>query len=463
MTKDFRDFLRTAKIAGPEYYVEAARELDPVLEVSVLQHKLAMEGRFPLIFCQRIKGSKLPLATGIFASYPLLGLALGMHPEEIAKGGQPAIVSAFRQRKEQQIPTVALCGRTAPVQEVVLKGKNVDLGILPITKHAIGDSAKYISSGMTITREPESGNPNAGVYRLEFKGKDRLGCRINPGSNGNVIASRYAELGKMMEVVIVIGHHPLIVMAAGHLVPVGVNEFEIAGGLLGEPVEMTQALTVDLPVPAQAEIAIEGLIDPREQSSDGPVAEAMGFYGEAKSCFIVRINAITMRHDAIYHDLYPAHQEHFMVSILARQIEDFDRVKSAIPSVTAVNYGPDCHPGKTIMYLSLKKNSESDSKRAGETALRADKWVTMVIVVDDDVNIYDDREVLWAMAVNVRGENNVFNYPAENSGGGFMTTPRTIIDATRPLGGGSPKRVVPPPDILNRINLAEMLRQNILT
>jgi 2,5-furandicarboxylate decarboxylase 1 len=458
MTKDLREFLSTARSAGAQYYVEVVRELDPVLEVSAVQHKLAMKGRFPLIYCPQIKGSKLPLATGVFGSYPLLGLALGMARDEIDHGGQQAIVETYRKRMGETIATEVFRGKTAPVQEIILRGDQVDLTTLPITKHAIGDSAKYISSGMTICREPESGKPNVGIYREELKGNDRLGCRINPGSNGTVIARRYAELGKPMEIVTVIGHHPLVGMAAGYLAPIGVNEFEIAGGLLGEPIQMVPALTVDLPVPAYAEIAIEGTIDPTEQSTDGPVAEAMGFYGAVKSCFTIKVTAITMRHDAIYHDLYPAHQEHFMVSILARQIEDLDKVRSVVPSVAAVNYGPDCHPGKTIMYVSLKKESELDGRRAGEAVLRADRWVTMAIAVDDDVNVYDDREVLWAVATTVRGENNIFSYPAEEGGLGLSAVPRAVIDATRPLGKNTPRRVVPPYRMLESMDLAKLIR-----
>lgn len=458
MTRDFRTFVDSVRAFNSGAYFEVNRELDPVLEVSSLQHKLALSGRFPLIYCPRVRGSKLAMATNVFGSYPLLGIALGMEREEILNGGQQAIVDHYRKLKDRRMEIAEYKGVKAPVHEVVIKGKDVDLGILPIAKHAVGDSNRYISSGVTITKDPITGVLNAGIYRLEMKSNTSLGCRINPGSNGTEIVRRYAEFGKKVEVVVIIGHHPLVVMAAGHLVPLGVNEFEIAGGLLGEAVQMTRATTVDLPVPAYAEIAIEGVMEPRAEAMDGPVAEAMGFYGEPKPCFIIQVTAITMRHDAIYHDLYPAHQEHFMVSILPRQIEVFDKVKSSVPSLIAVNYGPDHHPGKTLMYLSLRKESDDDGRRAGEAVLKADRWVSMAIVVDSDVNVYDDREVLWAMAVNVRGENCIFNYPAERYGFGLSAVPRTVIDATRPMGKSSLGRVVPPNDILKRLDLDGLSR-----
>jgi 2,5-furandicarboxylate decarboxylase 1 len=299
-----------------------------------------------------------------------------------------------------------------------------------------------------------------GIYREELKSHNKLGCRINPGSNGTEIARNYARSGKRMEIVTVIGHHPLVCMAAGHLVPLGVNEFEVAGGLLGKNIETVPAVSVDLPVPAYGEIAIEGYIDTKEPSSDGPVAEAMGFYGQARECYVINVTAITMRNDAIYHDLYPAHQEHFMVSILDRQIEAFDRLRNEIPSITAVNYGPDMQPGKTLMYIAIDKHSNSDAKRVGETVLKTERWVTMAVVVDSDVNVYDDREVLWAIATNVRGEKSIFNYPAERKALGLAGFPRAILDATRASPFTIQQRVVPPPEVLSRFNLSRMFHIN---
>ncbi len=124
-----------------------------------------------------------------------------------------------------------------------------------------------------------------------------------PYHHASVIAQRYAELGKEMEVALFLGHHPAVVLASMHRGSQDVDEFEVMGGLLGEPLRVTRCETVNLPVPADAEIVIEGVIDPRTMITDGPFGEFADHYGSVRNVYLIRIKAITMRKDAIYHDL----------------------------------------------------------------------------------------------------------------------------------------------------------------
>jgi UbiD family decarboxylase len=162
------------------------------------------------------------------------------------------------------------------VKEVKLLGDQVDLGVLPIIHNSKEDAGKYISAGFMIAKWPDTGVPNAGIYRHLVMGKTRLGCMINPGNDGAYIARRYAELDRPMEVAVAIGHHSAVLQAS---LAKGVVEFDLMGGYLGEPLEVTKAETVDLPVPAQSEIVIEGTINPKQMATDGPYAEYLGYYG----------------------------------------------------------------------------------------------------------------------------------------------------------------------------------------
>ncbi|MBT5457005.1 MAG: UbiD family decarboxylase [Rhodospirillaceae bacterium] len=203
MNKDLRTFIGEARQLGPAYFANVSKQVDPVFEPCVIQQKLAAEGRYPVIRCNDIKGSRLPLATNMFGSYELLGLALGVDP------GQPKgeILKRFIEREQNPLPTQTIDAKDAPVKQKVITGDDIDLGELPIVHHAEKDSGKYITVGVLVVRDPDSGVLNAGMYRHEVQGKDLLGCMFNPAHHGGYIYRRYKELNKRMEAVLFIGHH----------------------------------------------------------------------------------------------------------------------------------------------------------------------------------------------------------------------------------------------------------------
>ncbi|MFC2020082.1 UbiD family decarboxylase [Chloroflexota bacterium] len=468
MPKDLRQFIKLAKEAGPEFYVEVNRPLKPEYEVCVLQQKLAKEGHFPLIYCREIEGSKLPLITDAFGSYKLLGLALDITPEGLKTMGRKGVLQEYRRRQAGLKPTKDVPASQAPVQEVTLQGEDVDLGLLPIIHHYELNPAKYISIGMTICKDPDTGRPNVGVYRHEVKGKDRLACMLYPlpGAHAVHIAKRYAELRKPMEVVTVIGHHPAVAMGATGKTPIEKNELEVIGALLDEPLEVTRGLTVDLPVPANAEIAIEGVIDPNKMDTEGPFSESLGYYGQGRPCYIIQITAITMRKDAIYQNLDPIHPEHG-ISLLYHECNLYDRMKSIFPNVKAIHYASEGHLGKNFMYISIKKRSPGEGRLAGLLALSTFPIGKIAVVVDEDIDVYNEQEVLWAIGNRVRGELDILTIPrmpttslnpsARDESGfnnGVMDT-KILIDATEPEGFAT--RVTPPKNLWEAMKLEDYL------
>jgi 2,5-furandicarboxylate decarboxylase 1 len=324
---------------------------------------------------------------------------------------------------------------------------------------------------MTVCRDPDTGMLNVGIYRHEVKGKDKLACMMVPFHHGAEIARRYAELGKPMEVVTFIGHHPAVAMAADNFgTTAKIKELEFMGALLGEPLEVTPAVTVDLPVPAFAEIAIEGVIDPTKMDTEGPFSEGGGYYGEGNPCYIIQVTAITMRHDAIYHDLHPTHQEHLLVGLLGRESLVYDRIRSEFPSVKAVHMGPEGIAGRILLYLSIKKRSEDDSRLAGLAALNATGLGKITVVVDEDINVYDEREVLWAIATRVREcsvvttnlSANAFPMgPTKSDSAGVDLRSRgtkILLDATQPVGKPSRIKVTLPRELWESMRLEDYLK-----
>ena len=340
MSKDLRQFLQMAREAGADYYVEVKKPLAIDLEVNVLQEKLAKEGRYPVVYCPEMKGSKLPYCTNLFGSYELLGLAMDIDPDTLKRVGKVEVQQEYRRRLNSPKPVEWVSTAEAPVKDVIIKGEDVDLGILPIPKGLELDSGKYIAAGGTILKDADKGIPNVGIYRCEVKSKKSVSIKPTPLHHGGYMARRYAELGKTMEAAIYIGHHPAVGLGATSRGTLENNEFEAAGGFLGEPLRVTKAETVDLPVPADAEIVIEGIIDPSKIVTDGPYAEYAGYYGDpGRQCYLIDITCITMRKDAIYHGLDSAHREHNLWIALPYETSVYDVVKRRIPTIKAV-YGP---------------------------------------------------------------------------------------------------------------------------
>jgi len=466
MSKDLRQFLELAKKMGPDFYVEVKKPLKPKYEPCVIQEKLAKEGRFPVIYCPQIEGSKLPLVTNLFGSYEMLGLAIDV---DARKMGKAEIIKEYHKRETDFKPTKTVPASEAPVKEVVLKGKDVDLNLLPIIHHQECDSGKYINVGSMICKDPDTGIPNVAIYRHEMKGKDVLGGMFVPVHHAAYIARRYAELGKPMEVVIIIGHHPAISIGACSTGDIKDNELELIGGLLGEPLEVTSGETVDIPVPARAEIAIEGVIDPRTMGTDGPFGEFTHYVGPEASCYIIKVTAITMRKDAIYHDLDNAHREHNFCSVLPNESHNFEAIKRAVPTVQAVHL-PWSGLCEFHVYASIKKRVQGEGMFTGLAILAANAEVKLAVIVDEDVDVYNEEDVLWAITTRVQADQDVAIIPRVSGADldpscydetrlkrGAMTT-KMIIDATKPVQAKFAPRITPPKELWDSMKLEDYLK-----
>lgn len=460
MNPDLRDFLRVVRGAGPEHYVEVAKPLDSHLEVSILQHKLLAEGRSPVIYCPEIKGSKLPLVTNLFGSFDLLALGLGCDPQQMSR---EQIYDVLREKLATRRETSWVAPENAPVKDVKSLGDQVDLSTLPIIHNSKEDAGKYISTGFMIAKWPDTGITNAGVYRHLVMARNRLGCMINPGNDGAYIARRHAELERPMEVALAIGHHSAVVQAS---LAKGVVEFDLMGGYLGEPLEVTRGETVDLPVPAAAEIVIEGTIDPRQMATDGPYAEYLGYYGIGnKPCYVIEVTAITMRSDAIYHHLDSAHPEHNIAPSMSAEMGLFDRLRAQFPTLQAVNT-----LGWLGTYLSLKQRVPGEAKQAGLVAVATDNYAKTAVVVDDDIDIFSEKEVSWAINTRMVADQDLLilprvkgahldpvSYNEARTGRGPMTT-HLVIDATRPVEKEFERKIEPDEILWDKLDLKEYLK-----
>ena len=464
MNKDLRYFLDRVKKMGPEYYLEVNKPLKPYLEPCIIQEKLAKEGKFPIIYYPEIVGSKIPLISNTFGCFEMYGQHFDMDP----KTEKVDILYEYLQRVKDLKPVKKVAPEKAPVREVIWKGKDADLDLLPILHHQELNSGKYIGIGFMVCVDPVTGIPNAGVYRHEVRGKHEMGAMIHPANHGAHIARRYAELGKPMEVALVCGHHPAVVQGSITRGPLELSEYEVMGGLLGEPLEVVNGETVNVPIPAWAEIVIEGTVDPTKMSTDGPYSEWPGYYGPEYHCYVINVTAITMRKDAIFYDLDPGHQEHGMSGSLPSAAAIWDAVKRVVPSVQTVNLPPSANCRSTV-YISIKKRVEGEAKLAALAALSAQFFTHTAVIVDDDIDVFDERDVWWAVSTRAIADEdfsiiprvtstllNPCSYDETRLDRGAMLT-YVIIDATRPINRPFLTKVTPNEELWQSMNLDDYI------
>ena len=463
MNKDLHQFLAEIRQRGPDYFASVSRPVDPVYEPCVIQQKLAERDRYPVIRFENVNGSDIPLVTNMFGKYELLGLALGVEPDE----PKSAILSTFRERIANPIDTVTVGRGDAPVKQVVIEGGDIDLASIPVIRHAEKNSGKYISIGVLVVRDPETGVLNAGVYRHEIKGPQEIACMFNPAHHAGYIYRKYRELKRPMEAVLFIGHHPAAILGSLSKQSIDADEYRTMGALMGEALEVVAAETVDIPVPAWAEIAIEGVLDPARETSDGPFSEYTGFYGPRKDPVgLMQVRALTMRKDAIYHDLDPSHREHNLAGVLSHESTVYNSVAKLVPSVTAVHM-PACGTCIFTAFISIRKRVQGEGKSAGIAAIAAEPNLKIAVVVDEDIDIYNEQEMWWAISTHLQADRGVTTIPyamgahLDPSAYGEVRTEKgpmqtkLIIDATRPVTLPFAERIRPPRDAWERIRLED--------
>jgi 2,5-furandicarboxylate decarboxylase 1 len=230
MPKDLRSFIDEVARAMPNEIVTVTEEVDPRWGATAVAARLEQQQRFPTLVFHRVRGSEIPVVLNLTATYERLALSLDSTPREM--------VRAYGERQANPIPPVNV--ESGPVHDVVLTGADAQLSVLPILTHNALDAGPFVAGGCMVARDPDSGEINVGLYRHQVLGPQRLGVFFNPGHDGDYLRRRYEELGKPMEVAIVIGHHPGFMMGAVSRIPGMGMEFAEAGALVGEPIELVR-------------------------------------------------------------------------------------------------------------------------------------------------------------------------------------------------------------------------------
>lgn len=362
---------------------------------------LEKKGRFPVIKMSKPKGFDMPVIANLFADRERIALMAGA-------GSAAEFNHTWLQAEENPIP--ARIVDSGPVQEVIINADEVDVGNLPISRHFEQDAGRYIGSGILICKDPDSGVRNLSYQRLQMKSRNRFGASLH--SRGHIWdhLMRCEEQGRNLEVAVVLGAHPAVHLAAAAKVAMEVDELDIAGGLLKEPVALVKCKTIDVEVPANAEIVLEGEILANTHEDEGPFGEYTGYstFRSTRNVFVVK--AITSRADPIFLDIIPGYSaEHLLLGRVAKEAHVFERLKEVLPSLKALNYprsGTHFHA-----YFSFKKTAEGQARHALMLLFGLDSYIKLAVAVDEDIDIYNEEDVLWALATRFQADTDMFVVP----------------------------------------------------
>lgn len=408
--------------------------VSPIFELaSVCRYaQLDAQLRHQVLLFEHVEGSDCPVVANLFASRETVALMFGVKPREMLARGVAALANP--------LPPVLI--ESPPCQEIVDRAPDLDIATLGICQNSELDGGRYITAGVHITCNPDTGVRNVGLQRNQVHDRDTLGIWMAPTHMRRHYDAQEAR-GEPLPVAIAIGVHPAILIASQFRTGFDEDEMPAAGGLLGEPIELAKCVTSDLEVPAQAEIVIEGEVLPGERRPEGPFGEFTRQYGITRPLPVVKVRAITHRRGAIYHNVLSGKSpEHPLIGALGREPSLFRAVHSSVPNVVAVHMplgsGANMHA-----WISIRKAAEGEAQKAAFAAFAHQDLIKHVVVVDEDIDIFDAAEVDYALATRVRADRDIFIIPrvravaldpaAEEYAVGRATVSKMIVDATKPL------------------------------
>ena len=379
MQKNLRSFIDL--IAAHNHLLTVKKEVDPKYEIPAVMKAAEKTGN--AIIFKNVGKPGFSVINNLLGDRKMLALLFETSPEKV-------VVEWVKRVKNPVEPKIV---GTGAVKEVIKKGKDVDLEALPIVTHCSKDAGPFITAGMVIAKDPETGVRNVSINRMQLKGRDKLGMRMMPPQHLGIIHEKSEKLGKNLEVAVAIGNHPFEILGAATSVDFGFDEFTLSGALHGEPLGLVKCETVDLEVPAFAEIVIEGEVLAGVREPEGPFGDFMQFYVPVMNNHVMKVKAITHRRDPIYQTIQASSLEDTHILGLSREGIVYEAV-SKVADVKAISMVP------TILncMISIRKNSESEPRDVAVAAFGAYSWLKYCVVVDHDVNVFDVGDVWWAMA-----------------------------------------------------------------
>ena len=429
--QSLRGFLEMVKRDYPDEFVHI-REPVGQADITPTVFEFERAGRYPIIMFDLVEGYENPVVTNTAANRILLAACLDVVPGDLP--------TAYKDRCQNYLPVEVV--EDAPWKEVVIEGDDIDLEKLPIPFHFPVDAAPYITAGQMVARDPETGVDTTGFHRLMLAGKNRLGVSLHSRRRMYHYHQKAEARGEPLPAAVTIGVHPVHYMGSmAYNYPPGVRKYEIIGALFGESYRVSKCGTENLEVPEGAEIVLEGEILNDVHEPEGPFGEFTGYASHRSTQNVFVVKRVQMRKDAIFHSVASGMSaDHILISCVSREAEILNTLRRNLPNVIAVHV-PSNTAGALLAIVKMKKTAEGQPQLAIMAALGTEFYCKCVVVVDEDVDIFDLSDVTWAVITRTRADKDI-NFIHGVMGAILDPTsdPETHtltkmgIDATKPAG-----------------------------
>ncbi|MBX6721858.1 MAG: menaquinone biosynthesis decarboxylase [Dactylosporangium sp.] len=408
---DLKDFLAALERAGELRRVRVP--VDPTLEMAEVTMRTVRAGGPALLFERPTRG-EMPVAINLFGTERRTAMALGVErlddigarigelvKPELPVGFSGIVDGLGKLMQLKSLPPKRV--KAAPCQEVVYRGEEVDLNRLPGLQVWPGDGGIFHNFGLTHTKHPETGKRNLGLYRLQQHSHNSLGMHWQIHKDSTAHHAVAERRGERLPVAIAIGCDPVISYTASAPLPADIDEYLFAGFLRGERVEMVDCLTVPLQVPAHAQIVLEGYVEPGERLPEGPFGDHTGFYTPVEPFPVLHVECMTMQRDPVYHSIVTSKppQEDYGLGKATERIF-LPLIKLLIPDI--VDYDLPAAGGfHNCLIVSIRKRYPKHAQKVMNAIWGAHllSLTKLIVVVDDDCDVHDYREVAWRAFGNV--------------------------------------------------------------
>lgn len=425
--QDMHTFLDQYQRANTDDVVRLPRGVGTDEDATAIVYELTNASRDEMVVCDNVDGLDTRLITNAFASRRRIARWLGTEPERLHETFQARARQATEPRERS----------SGPLLDTVETGTAVKTGNIPMVRHFASDAGPYITSGIIVAEDPVTGSGNLSYHRAMRHSETELATSLHSRGHLWRMLSDAGVRGERLPVAMVLGGHPLFMLAASARVPYGFDERAIAGGLLGAPLEVVRTPKYGIRVPASADIVLEGTIDAEATVKEGPFGEFSGYSSNRSTNSLFEVQTMMRRHDPWLLDVVGGNTaDHLNLARIPRESEMAEQLKDRFPDVTALHYptsGTHFHA-----YVSMAQRWQGQARQVLLGLLGWDPYLKTAIAVDSDVDATSDSEVLWAMATHAQPNRDVYmvdglpGSPLDPSSSVSGTTSRMAIDATRP-------------------------------
>ncbi|MBI4316870.1 MAG: UbiD family decarboxylase [Chloroflexi bacterium] len=465
-TMDLRSFLVSYRAAHPNDVIDIHRPISAEYECTAIGKHFENLGKYPLVIFHNVtavsgRKSEFPLTFNATGDRRKLAFAIGSTFEDVAIDWRKRLSDARNQ-------PLVVSREEAPVKQNVLVGDKVNLLDLPAMRIHEMDPGPYITGGMLTTYEPKTWIDNCAQQRGLIAGPREIRAMLGPRSHNYLNLLAHGEAGKEMKVAYWIGHHPAVFMGAHSSLDWPESHYAAASAVMKRPLRLVPSETLgdDFLVPADAEFVIEGTMVPGKRALEAPFGEYARYYGPQRMSEVFDVTALSYRDGAIWDSFLVGTNNNYGGT--QEEANIYVAVKRAVPEVQRV-YVPVSGSGRFHAYIQIRKTHDGQPREAIMAALSSSCWIKHVIVVDDDIDIYDDRWVLWAVATRSQWDRDLVVIPHCYGSSLDPTTgeqglgTKGGIDATKP----APPRRFPltvnvPNEVMERVILEEYVGEEAL-